>query len=134
MQLVIFLIEIVLIFFWLEYDSVDSKKLNMDSSAYSTYTSLDIIGDEILTLDGLSEEKKIDVWRGSALQKEMLSHFPNIYLITDFLRNRVVDSGDFRDRYIEYIEYIHGEYVSGTMNKEEFREAIKNPQFSVIPY
>ena len=124
MQLIIFLVEIILIFFWLEMDSLPSNNTPKEQSYYSSYCSIDVVGDHILTLKNITQNEKITIWKASTLKDEMLSHFPNFNQMLDFFNSRVQDEGTFKKKFLEYLEDLHAEYITGNINKEEFKQGI----------
>jgi len=54
--------------------------------------------------------------------------------MSQFVEHRVIDDEVFKDNLIEYMEYIQGKYLSGEITQEEFKKAIKNPDFSLPIY
>ncbi len=127
MQIIIFLIEVSLVFLLVEMDDLSSKSAKIESTQYSSYYSLNEIGDSVLTLKGLSLEKKIDIWKNSSLKDEMILDFPDIDIMSEFIRDRVIDDEKFKQDFIDYMEYIQGRYLSGEITQDEFREALLNP-------
>ncbi len=127
MQIIIFLIEVSLIFLLVEMDNLSSKSAKTESTQYSSYCSLNEIGDSVLTLKGISLEKKIDIWKNSSLKDEMILDFPDIDIMSNFIRDRVIDDEKFKQAFIDYMEYIQGRYLSGEITQDEFREALLNP-------
>ena len=132
MQLIIFLVEIILIFFWLEIDKLPSNQTQEEQSQYSSYYSIDIVGDHILTLKNITQNEKLTIWKASALKDEMLSHFPNFNRMLDFFNNRVNDDGAFKKKFLEYMKDLHSEYITGNISKEEFKQGIINPPNSLV--
>ena len=127
MQIIIFLIEVSLVFLLVEMDDLSSKSAKIESTQYSSYYSLNEIGDSVLTLKGLSLEKKIDIWKNSSLKDEMILDFPDIDIMSEFIRDRVIDDEKFKQAFIDYMEYTQGRYLSGEITQDEFREALLNP-------
>ncbi len=127
MQIIIFLIEVSLVFLLVEMDDLSSKSAKIESTQYSSYYSLNEIGDSVLTLKGLSLEKKIDIWKNSSLKDEMILDFPDIDIMSEFIRDRVIDDEKFKQDFIDYMEYIQGRYLSSEITQDEFREALLNP-------
>ncbi len=127
MQIIIFLIEVSLIFLLVEMDDLASKHSEVASAQYSSYYSLNEIGDTVLILDGISIEKKIDIWKNSSLKDEMILDFPDVEIMSNFIRDRIIDNEGFKQSFIEYMEYTQGRYLSGEITQDEFREALLNP-------
>jgi len=139
-QLII-LLETILIMFWIdiEYDTSDSQSSTMivNSQSYSSskYNSLDIVGNDILIFDKISDEKKLSIWINSSLKDEMLSYSPDIQVMSDFFNDRVEDNGKFKESFLTYMNEVHDEYVGTLITKEEFDEKISNPtSFSISDY
>jgi hypothetical protein len=139
-QLII-LLETILIIFWIdiEYDTSETKSTTMiiNSQSYSSskYNSLDIVGNNILIFDKISDEDKISIWLESSLKDEMLSYSPNIQIMEDFFNDRVEDNGKFKSSFLNYMRETHDEYIGTLITKEEFEEKISNPtSFSVADY
>jgi len=139
-QLII-LLETILIMFWIdiEYDTSDSQSSTMivNSQSYSSskYNSLDIVGNDILIFDKISDEKKLSIWINSSLKDEMLSYSPDIQVMSDFFNDRVEDNGKFKESFLTYMNEVHDEYVGTLITKEEFDEKISNPtSFSIADY
>ncbi len=128
MQIIIFLIEVSLIFLLVEMDDLSSKNVKVESTQYSSYYSLNEIGDSVLRLKGISSlEKKIDIWKNSSLKDEMILDFPDIDIMSEFIRNRIIDDDKFKKAFIEYMEYTQGRYLSGEITQDEFKNALLNP-------
>jgi hypothetical protein len=133
MQLVIFLVEIIAIYFWLEYDNLKMKFASIEEPKihYYAYDSIDMRGEATLILDKIATSQKLSIWQQSSLRDEMLSHFPNLQEMSQSLNNGIIDNGQFKEKFIGYLEYIHGEYLSGGLSTDEYREAIENPNPSL---
>ncbi len=112
-------------------DFINIKTKKVQTTQYSTYYSLDDMGNTILILKDIPPEKKIIIWQNSSLKNEMLIEFPNISTMSEFVNHRVVDNGEFKQKLISYMEYIQGKYLSGDITQDEFKEAIKNPDPSL---
>ena len=127
MQLIIFLIEVIVIYAFLEYDSLNSKihKLKLLMESNSSYVTDNHI-EYTLNLNSICDAKKISQWNSSNIKKEVLSNFPNLQIMSKTINEKMVDSSDFKDRLISHIEYLHGEYILENITMEEYREKIKN--------
>jgi hypothetical protein len=134
MQIIIFLIEVVLIFFLVDMDSISFKDTPIENSQYTSYYVLDEIGDTHLVLNDLTTREKITIWQSSSLKDEMMEEFPNIFKMSQFINSRVEDNGTFKERLIEYMEYIHGQYLAGEIDQKEFKDAIEHPNPSLPSY
>ena len=137
MQIIIFLIEVILIFLFLEFDKLSSihyfQKAPIKKSYYSN-ENIDSTGNTILVLNDISKEQKIIMWQNSSLKNEMMREFPNISTMSKFINNRVIDNGEFKQKLIDYMENIQGQYLSGDITQEEFRKALENPDPTLPAY
>ncbi len=129
----IILLESILILFWMdiEYDTSETQNTTMiiNSQSYSTrkYNALDIVGNDILIFDKITDKEKLAIWLNSPLSKEMLTYSPNIQIMEDFFNDRVEDNGRFKNSFINYMREAHDEYVGTLITKEEFDEKISTP-------
>ncbi len=137
----IILLESVLIMFWIdiEYDTSATYNttmiINSQSYATSKYNALDVVGNDILIFDKISDDDKLAIWLNSPLNEEMLSYSPNMQIMEDFFNDRVEDNGKFKNSFINYMREAHDEYVGTLITKEEFDEKISNPtSFLVSSY
>ena len=102
----IILLESVLIMFWIDikYDTSETQNttmiINSQSYATSKYNALDVVGNDILIFDKISDEDKLAIWLNSPLNKEMLSYSPNMQIMEDFFNDRVEDNGKFKNSFI----------------------------------
>lgn len=128
MQLTIFFVEVILLFFYLEWDKVDNF-IESPKDEYSSYYSKDIIGNEIIEFSSIeNESKKIKVLKESELIDKIVNHTPKIEIMSDILRDGVEDKSSFTDDFIEYMKSLHFKYLGQEITIDEFRESIKNPR------
>jgi hypothetical protein len=127
MQLIIFLIEVIAIYAFLEYDSLSSKinefKLLVENN--SSYSSDNYI-EQRLNLNIICDINKVSQWNDSALKNEVLSSFPNLQIMSKIINEKMIDSSDFKERLISHIEYLHGEYILENITMEEYKEKIRH--------
>ncbi len=125
MQLIIFLIEVIAVYAFLEYDSLSSKlsKFNSLIEINSSYTTDNYI-DYTLNINNLCDAQKISQWNSSNIKREVLSNFPNLQIMSQIINDNMVDNSGFKDRLISHIEYLHGEYILENITMEEYREKI----------
>jgi len=136
MQMIIFLIEVILIFLFLDLDklsSMDTKKRLIEKLYYNS-ENIDSVGNTILVLNNISKEQKIIIWQNSSLKDEMMRDFPNISIMSKFINNRITDNGEFKQKLIEYMENVQGQYLSGDITHDEFRKALENPDPALPAY
>ncbi len=131
MQMIIFLIEVSLIFLLIDMDSLEYKSTDKKENQYSSYYSLNDSGENILLLTKISQNEKIKIWKNSTIKDEILDNFPNIEDISNDINRKIIDDNNFKEKLIDYIEYIQGKYLSGEITQDEFREAIENPDPSL---
>lgn len=126
--LILFL-ETILIVFWIEieYDTSYTNYLPASNAKYSAHCQVDIIGNTVLVLKEIPEEKKFTIWNNSNLKIEMLSYFPNIELMESFFIDSVEDNGSFKANFIAHLRDLHGDYIGAIITKEEFILALNTP-------
>lgn len=128
MQLAIFFIEVILIFFYITWDE-QSVILETAKEEYYCYDAKDIIGNKILKFpSNISEEEKLKALEVSELMEEMLSYSSNIEIISEIFNNGVEDETQFKEDFIAYIEFVHSDYIGGKITNQELQELIKKPQ------
>ena len=128
MQLVVFLVEIILIFFYLEWEKATSL-IEPSEERYSSYYSIDIIGNKMLEFNDLiKEQEKISVLKESELMNELIKYVPQIELMSEIFRNGVNDESSFKEDFVRYMESLHFQYLGEEISIEEFREHLSNPQ------
>lgn len=127
MQLIIFLIEIIVIYAYLEYDSLSSKinKFKFLSEKNISYSTDNYI-EQRLNLNSICITQKISHWNSSYVKSKVLSSFPNLQIMSQTIDEKIVDDSDFKDRLISHLEYLHGEYILENITMSEYRERIKN--------
>ena len=136
MQIIIFLIEVILIFVFLDLDNLSSMdtKNRLIEKAYYSSENIDSVGNTILILNNISKEQKIIIWQNSSLKDEMMREFPNLSIMSKFVNSRITDNGEFKQKLIEYMENIQGQYLSGDITQEKFRKALENPDPALPTY
>jgi hypothetical protein len=127
MQLIIFLVEVIAIYAFIEYDSLRSrmnsfKFLEESNSSYS----IDNYIEQKLNLNSIRVTQKIPQWNNSYIKNEVLSSFPNLQIMSNIITEKIIDDSDFKDRLISHLEYLHGEYILENITMSEYREKIKN--------
>jgi len=136
----IILLESILIIFWLDiehdtFGSYSATTMIVNSQSYSSankYNSLDIVGNNILIFDKISDEEKLSLWLKSSLNDEMLTYSPNIQIMEEFFSDRVEDNGKFKSSFLNYMRETHDEYIGTLITKEEFEEKISNPSSFLV--
>ena len=133
MQYLIFILELIVIIFYVDvtYGTSSSSLIQLDSmdTKYTAYYSEDITNSTILTLDNLPENLKLEIWKASPIQTEVLSYFPNMHLMQEVYNNRVEDNGIFKSNFLDYMEELQHQYIAGSINEEEFKELFLSPSF-----
>ena len=105
--------------------------LRPNKSLYSSYYSEDIIGNDVLLLDNLSEKKKLTIWENTSTKNEVVNYFPNMEMMKMVFNNKIEDNGKFKSYFLEYIEEQHSRYITGEIKEQEFKESILNPPSSL---
>lgn len=110
------------------HDDVDtsysSKKMSHAKEEYSQLYTVNMYGEMTLVLTGLSERKKIKIWKESLLLEEMLKLFPNFTDMKRVVENRLVDDGSFKDKLLEKIMNIEDRYIGGLETGESARASL----------
>jgi len=128
MQLVVFLIEIILIFFYLEWEK-SGYLIEPTNQEYSSYYSTDIIGNDILEFPILMKEnEKISVLKESELMNELIKYVPKIEVMSEIFRNGIDDKSEFKEDFVAYMESLHFKYLGEEITIEEFKECVSNPR------
>ena len=105
--------------------------LRPNKSLYSSYYSEDIIGNDVLLLDNLSEKKKLTIWENTSTKNEVVNYFPNMEMMKMVFNNKIEDNGKFKSYFLEYIEEQHSRYITGEIKEQDFKESILNPPSSL---
>jgi len=136
MQMIIFLVEVVLIFLFLEYDKLSSMTFHKSPVEKTHYSNenIDSMGNTILVLNDIEKDQKVIRWQNSSLKEEMMRDFPNISIMSNFINSRIIDNGEFKQKLIDYMENIQGQYLSGDITQEELRKALENPDPNLPAY
>ena len=90
------------------------------------YYKVDVVGDKILILDGLTNSKKGEVWQRSEFRVEMLAYFPDFDKMSYLVNEKVVDSGQFKKDLLNKIESIKEQYISGEITKQSAEATLSN--------
>jgi hypothetical protein len=125
MQLTIFLVEIVLIFAWLEWDKVDKhlKTTPIKKEIYSSYTTLN---SDILLLNNLPKPQQVELFKRSSTMQKVQDSFPNFSEMVSYI-NQNIEDGDFKNELLDYIDYWQNEYVAGEISYDELGTKIFFP-------
>jgi len=126
MQLIIFLVEVIAVYAFLEYDSLSSKinKFKILTESNSSYFTDDYI-EQTLNINSITDAQKVIQWNNSSLKNDVLSNFPNLQIMSQTIKENMIDNSDFKDRLIAHIEYLHGEYILENITMEEYKEKIE---------
>ena len=128
MQLTIFFVEIILIFFYMTWDESD-RFLNNPKDSYSAYYSKDIIGNDILKFPiNTSNIDKLNAIKSSELIDKMVKYSTDIEIMSEIFENGIEDNSQFKKDFIRYLESIHSDYIGGLITHKELNKLIENPQ------
>ena len=105
------------------------KKSN--EPVYTSYYSEDILGDDILLLNNLSEEKKLAIWKNTSTKDEVLDSFPNMEMMKMVFNDKIEDNGKFKSYFLDYMEEQHLKYIAGEISSKKFKESLLNPPSSL---
>ena len=84
MQLTIFLVEIILIFAWLEWDKMD-KQVNttpIQKEIYSSYTTLN---SDVLLLNKLPKPQQLEMFKRSPTMQKVQDSFQNFSEMENYI-------------------------------------------------
>ena len=128
MQLVVFLIEIILIFFYLQWEELNLL-LEPSNEQYSSYYTTDIIGNDILEFNNsIQEKEKISILKESELMHELIKYVPKIEIMSEIFRNGLNDKSSFKEDFVSYMESLHFQYLGEEITIDVFRERLSNPK------
>jgi hypothetical protein len=118
-----------------EHLSIDEGKVshltNINKAKYTSYYSEDILGDDILLLNNLSEKKKLNIWKNTSTKDEIVEFFPNMEMMKSIFNNKIEDNGKFKTYFLDYMEEQHMKYIAGEISSKKFKESILNPPSSL---
>ncbi len=87
---------------------------------------LNSVGESILELNGLSEAQKMDAWRRSPIQDDMIDMFPNFQKMKDFINHRVVDDGEFKVNMLKTIDELESAYIAGEIDSQSVKAKLSH--------
>jgi len=115
-------IMIVILYIDIKYGTSNYKYIKSPKADYSAYYYIDVVNNEILSLKNVPEDMKIDVWKSSPIQYEVLDQFPNMQTMHEIYNDRVEDNGMFKKKFLDYMQNLQDSYIAGEINEEEFKE------------
>jgi len=127
MQVIIFFVEVILIFFYLIWEDPNSFINTLKEQ--DNYNTKDILGNSILKFPlDMDENKKLMIIKKSQLLEKIIEYSPNVEVMAEIFQNGIEDRSDFKKEFINYIKCRHWQYIGGEINKDKFQEFISNPQ------
>ena len=98
----------------------DSKGYIQDykTSNYDQYIIQDIIGRDVLDIEGLDRQQQIDIWKHCSLREDFISYFPDYEEMIKFVKERVI-SKEFQKYLIKKIEAIENDFLMGNIDSDE---------------
>jgi len=88
------------------------------------YKMTDSIGQDILNLMGVDEQKQVEVWNRSELKVEFLSLFPDFSEMRRFVDERI--RGEFlKEKLLRHIKKIEGDYFAGNIDAEQAKRLLE---------
>jgi len=128
MYFAVFIIEVILIFFYLSWEE-NGYLLEPSNESYSSYYTQDIIGNDILKFSSdLQHQEKLNILKDSELMNQIVKQIPNVEIMSEIFEYGVEDKSEFKENFLEYMQCRHREYIGVEITEEAFREFIKNPQ------
>lgn len=121
----IFIIEIILVIFYIDmkYGTSNSKYIQTSDADYSAYYYIDIVDNQILDLKKVPQEMKMDVWKSSPIQQEVLDYFPDMKAMHEVYNDRIEDDSAFKEKLLHKIEALQHAYIAGELNEKKFKES-----------
>ena len=132
MKHLIILLESLIIVLYIDSEYKNTTiftQLNLGEQKYTSYYSLDIIENKILTLENVQEKDKVQIWKDSFIKEEVLEFFPNMEVMKEVYNDRVSDNGVFKEKFFEYMVELQDSYIGGELDEEGFKKAFSNPPF-----
>lgn len=119
-----FILEVMVIVFYIDikYGTSNYKYVKSSEADYSAYYYIDTVNNEILSLKNVPEQKKIEVWKSSPIQYEVLDHFPNMQAMHEIYNDRVEDNGIFKKDFLHYMQNLQDAYIAGEIDEEKFKK------------
>ena len=125
-------IMISLIVFWLIgfvntlHDDVDvtHRTLSDKESSRKSDTTVNIYGNEVLSLSTFSMKEKKRLWNNSNLKIEILELFPHFMEMKTFVEAHIEDDGNFKELLLSHIEDIEFEYIGGSLSAEKAKASL----------
>ena len=132
MKYLILLLESLIIVLYIDskYKTTTSfTQVNKGNQQYSSYYSLDLINNKILTLERIEEKDKSKIWNESFIKEEVLNAFPNMEVMKEIYNDRVTDNGLFKKKFFDYMVELQDCYIGGEIDEVGFKKAFLNPTF-----
>ena len=108
-------------------DDVNVKShYNSRESKNENYYGVDIVGEQTILLNGLSNSKKGEIWNTSPLKTEMMNLFPDFSLMHEFVENRMIDESDFKKNLLDKIDRTEEEYIGGVLTGQRAKATLSS--------
>ena len=108
-------------------DEVDVKSnYSSKESKNENYYGVDVVGEQTILLNGLSNSKKRELWNASPLKIEMLNFFPDFSLMREFVEGRMIDDSDFKKKLLEKIDKTEEEYIGGILTGQRAKATLSS--------
>jgi hypothetical protein len=128
MYLAVFLIEVILIFFYLTWEE-QGYLLEPSNENYSSYYTQDIIGNDVVKFPiDIDNQEKLNILKKSELINQIMQEFPNVEAMSEIFEYGVEDESGFKEIFLNYMQCHHREYIGVEITEEVFRGFILNPQ------
>ena len=109
-----------------EVDNPSKYSENTTQLDNEKYYDANVVGEQIVLLNGLPISKKREVWNASLLKREMMELFPKFSLMHDMIEERMIDESDFKEGLLHTIESTEEAYIGGSITGERAKALISS--------
>ena len=109
-----------------EVDNPSKYSENTTQLDNEKYYDANVVGEQIVLLNGLPISKKREVWNTSLLKREMMELFPKFSLMHDMIEERMIDESDFKEGLLHTIESTEEAYIGGSITGERAKALISS--------
>jgi hypothetical protein len=109
-------------------DEVDYPKSYDKSTQLKNedYYNTNVVGEQTIILNGLSESKKRELWNSSTLKIEMMNFFPDFSLMHEFVEDRMIDDSDFKKKLLDKIDSTEEKYIGGILTGQRAKATLSS--------
>lgn len=110
------------------HDDVESKSNYGHSQEVKSenYYDVNVVGEQTLVLSELSDLEKKRIWDASTLKIEMMDSFPDFSLMSELVKERIIDNSDFKKNLLKKIETTEEEYIGGVTTGQSVKATLSS--------